>query len=129
MTRLGVPQHFIAICQELYSSSTQQIWTASGYTNHIPVTRGIKQGCPLSPLLFDLVLEGVLPVLEQAKGYRFPSGSLVGALAYADDISLLGSTRQSLQSKLDTVLKFFHSFEPSKVWCTVRNRQCPPEIG
>ena len=118
MARLGVPQHFLDICKDIYTGSTQQIRTESGYTNSIPVRRGIKQGCPLSPLLFNLVLEGVLPQLEQAEGYRFDNHSSVGTLAYADDIALLGATRATIQSKLDTLLTFFQwaglTLNPSK---------------
>ena len=72
MNRLDVPQHFITICREIYEGSSQAIRSAAGLTDPLLVNRGIKQGCPLSPLLFNLVLEGVLPQLERTDdGYRF----------------------------------------------------------
>jgi len=69
MTRLDVPNPFTAVCREIYSDSTQKIRSKGGLTNLIKVTKGIKQGCPLSPLLFNLVLEGILPQLQQVGGH------------------------------------------------------------
>ena len=72
---LSVPSHFVAICIEIFTGSSQRIRCKEGFTGDIPVKQGIKQGCPLSPLLFNLVLEGVLPELESDRGgYSFQNG-------------------------------------------------------
>ncbi len=65
MRRLGVPKTFTKLCMEIYSGSSQRIRCAAGFTDDIPLKVGIKQGCPLSPLLFNLALEGLLPILHQ----------------------------------------------------------------
>ena len=81
LERLNVPSHFVAICKEIYVNSSQRIRCKEGFTSDIPVMQGIKQGCPLSPLLFNLVLEGVLPELEKEEGgYSFQNGSCVKVL-------------------------------------------------
>ena len=51
---LSVPSHFVAICKEIFTGSSQRIRCKEGFTGDIPVKQGIKQGCPLSPLLFNL---------------------------------------------------------------------------
>ena len=68
LERLSVPSHFVAICKEIFTGSSLRICCKEGFTGDIPVKQGIKQGCPLSPLLFNLVLEGVLPELESDRG-------------------------------------------------------------
>ncbi len=65
MKRLEVPQPFIDLCQEIYQESSQRIRSGNSYTSDIPINVRIKQGCPLSPLLFNLALEAVLPILNQ----------------------------------------------------------------
>lgn len=64
-------------------------------TEEIPIRRGIKQGCPLSPMLFNLVLEGVIPEIEKMNGsYTFENGTTIRILAYADDICLVDHTKR-----------------------------------
>ncbi|KAL6417402.1 hypothetical protein ACFW04_012773 [Cataglyphis niger] len=60
---------------------------------------GVGQDDPLSPLLFNLVVDRALGVLSKNVGYRF-GGRVVGALGYADDIVLLSSTKVGLQENL-----------------------------
>ena len=62
---------------------------------------GIKQGCPLSLLLFNLALEGLLQVLEsRARGYVFENGSCVKNLAYADDLCVVAKEKEELEESL-----------------------------
>ena len=53
--------------------------------------RGVKQGCPLSPILFDLALEQMVSGLEQGEdvGYTITGKERVAVLAYADDLCRL----------------------------------------
>ena len=87
--------------------SSQSIRSTAGLTDPLPVTRGIKQGCPLSPLLFNLVLEGILPKLKRTgEGYQFRGGTTVSSLAYADDLCLIGTTKDGIASMLRTTANF-----------------------
>ena len=65
-------------------------------------TRGIKQGCPLSPLLFSLYISVLPNYLQQkclAEGVGCGDGRL-RSLIYADDLSLLSSSQAGLQRML-----------------------------
>lgn len=94
MTSLKVPTHILNICKEIYSNSTQKIISTEGLTNEIKITQGIKQGCPLSSLLFNLVLEGVFPHMDG--GYKFGNGTRVKILAYADNICIIGRSKEDM---------------------------------
>ena len=76
-------------------------------TTSIELQHGIKQGCPLSPLLFNIVMEGVIRHLATFTGYRFPGGSKVCCLAYADDLCLASSTTDEMQRMITEVEAFF----------------------
>ncbi|KAG7196443.1 hypothetical protein KM043_018829, partial [Ampulex compressa] len=57
----------------------------------ICLQRGVKQGDPLSPLLFNTVLEPLLLKLEEQLGYEIQTGNNISCLAFADDIFLVAS--------------------------------------
>ena len=110
MKRLGAPPIFARIVAETYSGNSFQVRTADGLTPRISLNRGVKQGCPLSPILFNLVLEGMLRGLsgESDCGYRFandPSLSFSN-FAYADDLALVASSRSGLERLLSLAGEF-----------------------
>ncbi len=73
----------------------------------------------MSPLLFNLVLEGILLQLEKVdEGYRFQGGATVRALAYADDLCIIRTSKQGINHMLSLIYRFFQwaglSINPSK---------------
>ncbi|XP_046144138.1 uncharacterized protein LOC123988371 [Osmia bicornis bicornis] len=66
----------------------------------IPILSGVKQGCPLSPILFNLALEPVIRVAEDSTiGYKI-AGERIVELAYADDIALLAECEEEMRRLL-----------------------------
>ena len=107
MSRLDVPADFISICREVYTGSSQRLRSSEGYTEEIPLRVGIKQGCPLSPLLFNLALEALLPVLETTSaGHRLENDSTIQQMAYADDLCLVATTKEEIESSLAVISAF-----------------------
>jgi hypothetical protein len=64
LLKLGFPQTFIDIVNDIYTDSTCQIRHANGLTDRIPIFRGVKQGDPLSPLLFNIAIEPVIRAVK-----------------------------------------------------------------
>eukprot|EP00731_Ephydatia_muelleri_P013746 Em0007g1056a len=107
MERLGLSGSVLKIVRDIYSHSTVAIRTGrDSFTSAIPQNRGVKQGCPLSPILFNIVLESLLKYLTTNKaGYTLAEDSY-NSLAYADDICVAASTKEELQSLLDQCKEF-----------------------
>ena len=78
-------------------SSTNFVVLVNGSpSSFFPATHGIRQGCPLSPLLFILVIEGLSLLIEDAnrngkiKGIKISSQLFLTHLLFVDDVILFG---------------------------------------
>ena len=85
----------------LYSNVFSQV-LVNGYTSDLfPVSRGVRQGCPLSPLLYVLVAETIASAIRKDNnidGFLLPNNTKVKLFQYADDTSILVMSDQSLRS-------------------------------
>jgi len=102
LDELGLPREFREYVRAVYSSARTVLHGIGSGTiggEAIKIGRGVRQGDPLSPLLFNLVVDRALGVLSEDVGYRM-GARLIGALGYADDIVLLASTTNGLQENL-----------------------------
>lgn len=102
-------QSSIQLLKNLYEDCTTFLSVGSWHSDKIKIKRGVKQGDPLSPFLFNLVID---ELLEKANlsglGVRLRSGQLA-ALAYADDLLLLAETDGDLQTLIDLTNEFYGS--------------------
>ena len=107
MNRLNIPSEFINVRKDIYSSSKYRIKTSRGYSNHIPQEIGVKHGCPLSPLLFNLVIQGMLIGLDNANaGYAYNSQLRLKYLAYTYDLCIIGTTKDEIHTMVSIIEKF-----------------------
>ena len=109
MKELGFEENIIHSLKESYTDTSVTFNDARVFTN-----KGVKQGCPLSPLLFNLVLEKLLRKLqESATGITYVTRSEgeetthhTNVQAYADDIILIANNREDLDSLCETLTEF-----------------------
>lgn len=99
---MGIPAPFIHLVKLLLSDAEAAISLNGLSTATFPITRGVRQGCPLAPYLFLLVAEALATVTKRAvdsgsiKGIMLPDGATQQVLSqFADDttFSLKGAER------------------------------------
>lgn len=108
ITELGFPKSFINYIKLLYTDSKTMLQYNS--TNTIlRVNQGVLQGDPLSPLLFNAVIDRAIKQIPAEIGYKI-NGMNFNMVAYADDIVGIASTREGLQTSLNVLSNSLSSF-------------------
>ena len=96
LLRLGVPARFVGYVKTLYTNPTACINVNGNLTTSFPLERGVKQGCPLSMLLYALVAETIGKAIDNDTnivGIAIPGTTPVKKVQFADDTNgLLANT-------------------------------------
>lgn len=107
LTVYGFPLNLVNLIRNMYMDNTISIFTNYGKTDPIHITQGIRQGDPLSPLLFNIFVNPIIKKLHQNKsGYQMESRNIIGAIAFADDIAILSETADGMNKLWMELSKF-----------------------
>ena len=133
LSKLGVPPKFLGILQQLHDGMQARVITGELQSELFGVNVGVKQGCVLAPVLFNLILSAVTCLLHRALGhedgvhveYRL-DGSLLNIrrlqahtktktcqiceLQYADDNAIVAHSKEALQRALDIITALYQAF-------------------
>ncbi len=91
----------------MYSNNQCAIKIGNKQTEFFTQGRGVRQGCPLSPTLFNIYMNELAKVLEQSSAPGLTlHDSNIKFLLFADDLVLLSPTEEGLQQNLDILHKF-----------------------
>uniref|UniRef100_A0A674MGB6 Reverse transcriptase domain-containing protein n=1 Tax=Takifugu rubripes TaxID=31033 RepID=A0A674MGB6_TAKRU len=96
----GVSGPLIRAVRSLYDRCQSLVRIAGSKSNSFPVRVGLRQGCPLSPILFIIFMDRISRCSHGVEGVQF--GDLrIGSPLFADDVVLLASSARDLQLSLD----------------------------
>ncbi|GBP23084.1 Craniofacial development protein 2 [Eumeta japonica] len=98
----GVADIYIKVIKSIYKNNTGRIKLESlGPLFHIE--RGVRQGDPLSPILFIAILENIIGKLDWRKLGLCIKGAYLNNLRFADDLVLLSETASEMQLMIETL--------------------------
>jgi len=102
MQHYNIPRKLTALIENLYRQAVSAVRIGCDISGWFSQTVGVRQGCVLSPDLFNLFLDHVLgEALEAYEGGALVNGQRVSDLRFADDIDLMGETESDAQDILE----------------------------
>lgn len=107
MSELKSPSPFLDYLAQLYSTGNTYLELPNGqHSSSIRITRGVFQGDPLSPCIFNFVMDRALRKLNVAYGYDLGGGlGTISCMAFADDVNIVGSSVVGTQMNVNRWLK------------------------
>ena len=93
---MGIPDYFTCLLRNLNAGQEATIRTGHGTTDWFKISKGVCQGCILSPCLFDLYAEYILQNarLDEAQAGIKIAGRNINNLRYADDTILVAESEE-----------------------------------
>ena len=104
MMDMGYPIHLIDLLAKLYKKQLAEVKVEGTLSEWFRVKKGVRQGCVLSPYLFNILAEMVMrETLDGFQGGLQIGGRMITNLRFADDIILLATSEAELQELVDCV--------------------------
>ena len=98
----GIPVHLTCLLRNLYVDQEATVRTGHGITDWFQIGKGVRQGCILSPCLFNFYAEYIMrnAELDEAQAGIKIAGRNINNLRYADDTMLMAESEEELKSFL-----------------------------
>ena len=108
LTKIGISGKFFNILKTIYKNDSCQVKLDDGLTKIFYANQGVKQGCILSPLLFNIFLADLSSQLDEegCKPLKLHESDFISCIIWADDIVLLSETEEGLQCMLNHLSEY-----------------------
>ena len=99
---MGIPDHLTCLLRNLYTGQEATVGTGRGKMSWFQIGKRVRQGCILSPCLFNLYVEYIVrnTGLEEAEAEIKIAGTNINNLRYVDDTTLMAESEEELKSLL-----------------------------
>ena len=99
---MGFPDHLTCLLRNLYAGQEVTVRTGHETTNWFQIRKGVRQGCILSPSLFNLYAEYIMrnPGLDEVQAGIKIARRNINNLRYANDNTLMAESEEELKSLL-----------------------------
>ena len=104
MKKYNISPKLIELTQQLYENATSAVFYNGSIGDWFRTTVGVRQGCLLSPTLFNIFLERIMTdALDDYTGTISIAGRPITNLRFADDIDGLAGTKSELKNLVSNI--------------------------
>ena len=102
LKKMGIADHLTYLLRNIYAGQEATVRTGHGTTGWFQIGKGVRQGCILSPCLFNFYAEYIMrnTGLEETQARIKIAGRNINNLRYADDTTLMVESKEELKSLL-----------------------------
>ena len=102
LKEMGIPDHLTCLLRNLYAGQEATVRTGHGATDWFQIRNGVRQGCMLSPCLFNFYAEYIMrnAGLEETQAGIKIARRNINNFRYADDTTLMAEREEELKSLL-----------------------------
>ena len=102
LKEMGISDHLTCLLRNLYADQKATVRTRHGTTDWFQIGKGVRQGCILSPCLFNFYAEYIMQNVrpDEAQTGIMIAGKNINNLRYADDTTLMAESKKELKSLL-----------------------------
>ena len=99
---MGIPDHLTCLLRNLHAGQEATVRSEHGTIGWFQIGKGVRQGCLLSPCLFNVYAEYIMrnAGLEEAQAGIKVAGRNINNLSHADDTTFMAETEEELKSLL-----------------------------
>ena len=99
LKEMGIPDHLTCLLRNLYAGQEATVRAGHGTTDWFQIGNGVRQGCILSPYLFNLYAEYIMrnAGLEETQAGIKIAKRNINNLRYADDTTLMAESEEKLK--------------------------------
>lgn len=101
LTQIGIGGKFLKIINDMYSSVSFVVKCNDKVTDSFETTVGVKQGCTLSPLFFNIFLSDLPDIFDSSCDPVNINNLPLSCLMYSDDLIICSESAKGLQCALD----------------------------
>ena len=108
LLNLGIAGNFYEVIKSLYKNASARVKIENKLSESIKISRGLKQGDMLSPLLFNIFINDIIKEFEKPEcdAPTLINDLIIGCLLYADDLVIFSKSAEGLQNSLNNLFNY-----------------------
>ena len=102
LKEMGIPDHLTCLLRNIYAGQEATVRTGHGTIDWFQIGKGVRQGCILSPCLFNLYAENIMRnarVDEAQAGMKIARRN-INNLRYADNTTVMAESEEQLKKRV-----------------------------